>query len=39
MRLDGYWVSADSSSLEVCIGEFDFTDLSDHSDWRVAWHN
>jgi hypothetical protein len=39
MRFDGFWVSADPSKLEVCIGEFDDTELSVESDWREAWQN
>ncbi len=39
MRFDGYWVSADASSLEVSVGDFDDTDLSDYSDWKEAWQN
>lgn len=39
MRFDGYWVSADTSNLEVCIGDFDDTDLSVESDWKEAWQN
>ena len=39
MRFNGYWVSADASNLEVSIGDFDDTDLSDHSDWKEAWQN
>ncbi len=39
MRFWGYWVSADRDNLEVVAGEFDDTDLSDHSDWKEAWQN
>ncbi len=39
MRFDGNWVSADASNIEVSIGDFDDTDLSDHSDWKEAWQN
>ena len=39
MRFNGYWVSADASNPEVSIGEFDETDLSDHSNWKEAWQN
>lgn len=39
MRFDGYWVSADATDLEVCIGDFDDTDLSVQSDWKEAWQN
>lgn len=39
MRFNGYLVSADASKLEVCIGDFDDTDLSDHSDWKEVWQN
>jgi hypothetical protein len=39
MRFNGYWVSADASKLEVSAGEFDDTDLSDHSGWKEAWQN
>jgi hypothetical protein len=39
VRFDGYWVSADASNLEVCIGDFDDTDLSVQSDWKEAWQN
>lgn len=39
MRFNGYWVSADASNPEVSIGDFDDTDLSDHSDWKEAWQN
>ncbi len=39
MRFGGYWVSAERDNLEVAAGEFDDTDLSDHSDWTEAWQN
>ena len=39
MRFGGYWVSAGRDNLEVAAGEFDDTDLSDHSDWKEAWQN
>ena len=39
MRFGGYWVSAERDNLEVVAGEFDDTDLSDHSDWTEAWQN
>jgi len=39
MRFGGYWVSAERDNLEVVVGEFDDTDLSDHSDWTEAWQN
>ena len=39
MRFSGYWVSAERDKLEVTAGEFDETDLSNHSDWREAWQN
>ena len=39
MRFEGYWVSAERDNLEVSAGEFDDTDLSDHSDWKEAWQN
>ena len=39
MRFWGYWVSAERDDLEVVAGEFDDTDLSDHSDWKEAWQN
>jgi hypothetical protein len=39
MRFSGYWVSADRDKPEVTAGEFDDTELSDHSDWQEAWQN
>lgn len=39
MRTWGYWVSAERDNLEVAVGEFDDTELSDHSDWKEAWQN
>lgn len=39
VRFLGYWVSAERDNLEVSVGEFDDTDLSDHSDWTEAWQN
>lgn len=39
VRFGGYWVSAERDNLEVSAGEFDDTDLSDHSDWTEAWQN
>lgn len=39
VRFEGYWVSAERDNLEVVAGEFDDTDLSDHSDWKEAWQN
>ena len=39
MRFWGYWVSAVRGKIEVTGGEFDETDLSDHSDWQEAWQN
>lgn len=39
MRFSGYWVSSDQGKIEVTAGEFDDTDLSDHSDWQEAWQN
>lgn len=39
MRFGGYWVSAVRGKIEVTAGEFDDTDLSDHSDWKEAWQN
>jgi hypothetical protein len=39
VRFWGYWVSAERDNLEVAAGEFDDTELSDHSDWKEAWQN
>lgn len=39
MRFWGYWVSAVRGKIEVTAGEFDDTQLSDHSDWQEAWQN
>jgi hypothetical protein len=39
MRFDGFWVTNDQGKVEVSAGEFDDTDLSDHSDWQEAWQN
>jgi hypothetical protein len=39
LRFGGYLVSAERDNLEVVAGEFDDTDLSDHSDWKEAWQN
>jgi hypothetical protein len=39
VRFLGYWVSAERGKIEVTAGEFDETDLSDHSDWQEAWQN
>ena len=39
MRFWGYWVSAERGKIEVTAGEFDETELSDHSDWKEAWQN
>lgn len=39
MRLKGYWVSEVAGEIQVTTGEFDETDLSDHSDWKEAWQN
>ena len=39
MRFGGYWVSAERGKIEVTAGEFDDTELSDHSDWKEAWQN
>lgn len=39
VRFSGYWVSSNQGKIEVSAGEFDDTDLSDHSDWQEAWQN
>ena len=39
MRFWGYWVSAVRGKIEVTAGEFDDTDLSDHSGWEEARQN
>jgi hypothetical protein len=39
MRFGGYWVSGERGNIEVAAGEFDDTDLSDHSGWKEAWQN
>lgn len=39
VRFGGYWVSAVRGKIEVTAGEFDDTDLSDHSAWKEAWQN
>lgn len=39
MRFSGFWVSSDQGKIEVAAGEFDDTDLSDHSGWQEAWQN
>jgi hypothetical protein len=39
VRIWGYWVSDVRGKIEVTAGEFDDTDLSDHSGWQEAWQN
>ncbi len=39
MQLPGYWVSNAESTIEVSVGKFDDTDLSDVSNWTEAWQN
>ena len=39
MRFSGYWVSSDQEKTEISVGEFDDTELSDHSGWQKAWQN
>jgi hypothetical protein len=39
VRFWGYWVSSERNKIEVTAGEFDETELSDHSDWKEAWQN
>jgi hypothetical protein len=39
MKFHGYWVSKETGKISVTSGEFDDTELSDHSDWKEAWQN
>lgn len=39
VRFSGYWVVETRGKIEVTAGEFDETELSDHSDWKEAWQN
>ena len=39
MQLPGYWVRNDRSNIEVSLGKFDDTELSDVSNWTEAWQN
>jgi hypothetical protein len=39
VRFGEYWVSAVQGKIEVTAGEFDDTELSDHSDWQEGWQN
>ena len=39
MQLPGYWVRNDGSDVEVSLGKFDDTELSEISNWTEAWQN
>lgn len=39
MQLPGYWVRKDGSDVEVSLGKFDDTELSEISNWTEAWQN
>jgi hypothetical protein len=39
LKFSGYWVTSQQGNTEVTIGEFDDTELSDHSNWTEAWQN
>lgn len=39
MKFPGYWVTSEDGKIEVMIGEFDDTELSDRSKWTESWQN
>ena len=39
MQLPGYWVRNNGSNVEVSLGKFDDTELSEISNWTEAWQN
>ncbi len=39
LKFPGYWVTSEQGQVEVKFGEFDDTELSDHSNWTEAWQN
>jgi hypothetical protein len=39
LRIPGYWVASEDGKIMVTLGEFDDTELSDHSKWTEAWQN